>query len=118
MYCRKCGKKTKDDKLYCEYCGQSKEENVPITEEEKKANPALNANYKSIGTMCLVLSLFVPIIGFILSIIYLCNMKNNKDMEEKETGKRLFIISIIISVAWFLFPVFMGLGALLVALFK
>ena len=81
MYCKKCGRKLKDEKTYCTYCGQGREEDVPISEEEKKKNPAANVNYKSIGVLCIILSVFIPIIGLILAIIYLATMKNNKDME-------------------------------------
>ena len=119
MYCKKCGRKLKDEKTYCTYCGQGREEDVPISEEEKKKNPAANVNYKSIGVLCIILSVFIPIIGLILAIIYLATMKNNKDMEEKENGKRLLIVSIIIALAWILIPMIIGIGSLIMScLFK
>ena len=119
MYCKKCGKKFDDEKTYCPYCGQNREERVPISEEEKEKNPALNVNYKSIGIVCIVLAFVFPIASFIMSIIYLSTMKKNEEMEEKEAGKRLLIVSLIISIAWVAIPMLIGLGKLIfLPLFK
>ena len=116
MYCRKCGKKIKDDKTYCEYCGQGKED-IVLTGDTKK-DAAAQTDYATIGGMCIIISIILPPVGFIMSIIYLCTMKNNKTMGNKELGKKRFIISIIISAAWVVIPMLMGIFSLILAIFK
>lgn len=115
MYCRKCGKKIKDDKIYCDYCGQGKED-IVLTGDEKK-DAVAQTDYGTIGALCIIISIIIPPIGLIMSLIYLGTMKNNKTMENKEKGKKRFIISIIISIAWFLIPMLIGIGRLLISYF-
>ena len=116
MYCRKCGKKIKDDKQFCDYCGQGKED-IVLTGDEKK-DAVAQTDYASIGALCIVISFFFPVISLIMSIIYLCTMKNNKTMGNKEIGKRRFITSIIISAGWFVIPMLIGIICMIGALFK
>lgn len=115
MYCRKCGKKISDDKTYCEYCGQGKED-IILTGDEKK-DAVAQMDYGTIGGMCIIISCILPPIGLIMSIIYLCTMKNNKTMENKEKGKKRFIISIFISLAWIIIPMFIGICKLVFSYF-
>lgn len=116
MYCKKCGRKFKEDKNYCSYCGQGQED-IVLTGDEKK-DAVAQTNYKTIGGVCIIISCILPLIGFLMSIIYLCTMKNNTTMDGKEEGKKRFIISIIISVAWLVVPVLIGIGKLIISSFK
>ena len=52
-----------------------------------------------------------------MSIIYLCTMKNNKTMGNKEVGKKRFIISICISLAWIVIPMLIGIVKLIIKYF-
>ena len=118
MYCRKCGKKIKDDKTYCEYCGQGKKDIVPTGDAKKDA--AAQMDYGSIGAMCIVMAC-IPMttwIALIMSIIYLCTMRKNETMGNKELGRKRFIISIIITAAWGVIPMLFGILSLILAALK
>jgi uncharacterized membrane protein YvbJ len=118
MYCKKCGKKMKDNKTYCDYCGQGKED-IVLTGDEKK-DAARQMDYGSIGAMCIVMSC-IPMttwIAIIMSIIYLCTMRKNTTMGNKELGKKRFIISIIISAAWGVIPMLIGIVSLILVALK
>lgn len=116
MYCRKCGKKINDDKEFCNYCGQGKDD-IVLTGDEKK-DAAAQTDYGTIGGMCIIISVILPLIGLIMSIIYLCTMKNNTTMGNKEKGKKRFIISIIISATWIVIPMLIGIVRMIFSLFK
>ena len=115
MYCKKCGKELESGKTYCSYCGQGKED-IVLTGDEKK-DAAAQMDYGSIGAMCIVISIILPPIGLIMAIIYLCTMGSNKTMENKEVGKKRFIISICISLAWIVIPMFISIVNLIVSYF-
>ena len=116
MYCKKCGKKIKDNETFCMYCGQDKDD-VVLTGNEKK-DAVRKIDYQTIGGMCIIISLILPPIGLIMSIIYLCTMKNNTTMEKKEEGKKRLIISIIISLAWIFIPMILGMIHIIASLIK
>ena len=115
MYCRKCGRKLKGKETYCDYCGQGKED-IVLTGDEKK-DAAAQMDYGSIGAMCIVISIIIPPIGLIMAIIYLCTMGSNKTLENKEKGKKRFIISILISLAWIIIPMLAGICRLIISYF-
>lgn len=106
----------KNGKTYCEYCGQGKDD-IVLTGDSKK-DAVRQTDYGTIGGMCIIISVLLPVIGLIMSIIYLCTMKNNKTMDNKELGKKRFIISIIISVAWFVIPMLFGIISLILVALK
>ena len=106
----------KDGKTYCEYCGQGKED-IVLTGDEKK-DAARQTDYRTIGGMCIIISCILPVIGLIMSIIYLATMKNNTTMDNKEEGKKRFIISIAISLAWVLIPMLIGIVSLILVALK
>ena len=116
MYCKKCGKKLKDDEKYCYYCGQGKED-IVLTGDRSKDGVA-QTDYRSLGRLCIIISVFFPIIGLIMSIIYLSTMKNNNKLGGKEEGKKRFIISIIISLAWIVIPMLIGIVRLIISAIK
>ncbi len=111
MYCKKCGRKMKDGKTYCEYCGQGKDDKV-LTGDKKK-DAVAQTDYGSIGAMCIIMSIFFPVIGLVMSIIYLSTMHRNKTTGNKELGKKRFIISIIIAASWSVIPILIGLLSLI-----
>jgi len=113
MFCRKCGRKLKNNEEYCLYCGQGKED-IVLTGDEKK-DAVAKIDYRSIGGLCIIISIILPPIGLIMSIIYLSTMKNNKTLERKEEGKKRFIISIIISLAWIIIPILIGIIRLIIS---
>ena len=115
MYCRKCGKKM-NNKEFCEYCGQGKED-IVLTGDEKK-DAAAQVDYRTIGGMCIIISVILPPIGLIMSIIYLCTMKNNTTTANKEVGKRRLIISIIISALWSVLSMIFGIIKLIISALK
>ncbi len=115
MYCRKCGRELADDTKYCLYCGQGKED-IVLTGDEKK-DAAAQMDYGTIGGMCIIISCILPPIGLIMAIIYLCTMGSNKTMENKEKGKKRFIISILISLAWIVIPMIFSIGSLIISYF-
>jgi uncharacterized membrane protein YvbJ len=115
MYCRKCGKKLEDDKTFCLYCGQGKED-IVLTGDEKK-DAAAQTDYGTIGAMCIIMAC-IPIttwIALIMSIIYLATMRRNTTTGNKELGKKRFIISIIITAAWGVVPMLLGILSLILA---
>ena len=57
-------------------------------------------------------------IALIMSIIYLCTMKNNKTTGNKEIGRKRLIISIIITAAWGVLPMFFGILSIILAALK
>ena len=116
MYCKKCGKELKEDKTFCVYCGQDRDDIVLTGDERKDA--AAQTDYRTIGGLCIIISILLPPIGLIMSIIYLCTMKNNKTMGRKEEGKKRFIISIIISLAWIVIPMLIGIVRLIISAIK
>ena len=113
MNCKKCGKKLKDGATYCPYCGQGKDDIVLTGDKNKDA--AAQIDYESIGGLCIVISLILPPIGLIMSIIYLSTMGNNKTMGGKEKGKKRLIISIFISIAWIIIPTLIGFVRLIIS---
>ena len=115
MNCKKCGKKLEDGKTFCPYCGQDQED-VVLTGDEKK-DAVAKTDYRSIGGLCIIISIILPVIGLLMSIIYLCTMKNNKTMGNKEVGKKRFIISICISLAWIVIPMLIGIVKLIIKYF-
>lgn len=118
MYCRKCGKRIKDDKTYCEYCGQGKED-IVLTGDEKK-DAAAQTDYGTIGAMCIIMAC-IPMttwIALIMSIIYLCTMRRNTTTGNKELGRKRLIIAIIITAAWGVIPVLFGIFSLILAALK
>lgn len=116
MYCKKCGREIKDNKEYCIYCGQGKEDIVLTGDRSKDA--VAQTDYRSIGGLCIIISIFLPLIGLIMSIIYLSTMKNNNKLGGKEEGKKRFIISIIISLAWIVIPMLIGIVRLIISAIK
>lgn len=113
MYCKKCGRKMDDDKSFCNYCGQDKED-IVLTGDASK-DSAAKTDYRTLGGLCIIISIFLPPIGLIMSIIYLSTMKKNTTMGNKEAGKKRFIISIIISLAWIIIPMLIGIVRLIIS---
>lgn len=116
MYCKKCGKKIDESKTFCIYCGQDKDDIVLTGDRSKDA--AAQTDYRTLGGLCIIISIFLPLIGLIMSIIYLSTMKNNDKMGRKEEGKKRFIISIIISLAWIVIPMLIGIVRLIISAIK
>jgi len=118
MYCRKCGKKIKDDQTYCMYCGQGKEDIVLSGDPKKDA--AAQMDYGSIGAMCIVMAC-IPMttwIALIMSIIYLSTMRRNTTTGNKELGRKRLIIAIIITASWGVLPMLLGILSLILAFIK
>ena len=94
MYCRNCGKMVPDNAAYCPECGAS-QVNGP--------GPSYyNQNYDSGSIGWAVLGFFIPLVGFILWLIW---------MDSKPKCARMAGIGALVSVAlnvvlvviWFIF---------------
>jgi len=116
MYCKKCGKKIDESKTFCIYCGQDRDD-IVLTGDRSK-DSAAQTDYRTIGGLCIIISILLPLIGLIMSIIYLSTMKNNNKLGGKEEGKKRFIISIIISLAWIVIPMLIGIVRLIISAIK
>lgn len=113
MYCRKCGKKNNDSNIYCIYCSRKLDEEISEEIKEKDDKRTAESNYKSTAIISLILSVFIPFIGLILSIVYL-SILNKSDVEkndENEAAKKILVISLIISITIILFPILLALFA-------
>ena len=113
MVCKKCNKEFEDGQTFCPYCGQDQNDIVLTGDRSKDA--AAQTDYRTIGGLCIIISILLPPIGLIMSIIYLSTMKNNDKMGRKEEGKKRFIISIIISLAWIVIPMLIGIVRLIIS---
>ena len=97
MYCRKCGAQIDDDATFCQYCGASTTEskikpeyyNSPAVQSEYTAPPPTNG----CAIAGFVLAFFMPLIGFILSIVGFIKAGR----ECRGNGKGLAIAGLVIS---------------------
>lgn len=92
--CPKCGTKYNSLLSGCPVC-DSRE---PIRETHKPSS----SDGKTMGIIAIVLGVFIPFIGFLLGIIGLKKFKNDR------SATPLFIVSIILSVCWFVISIFTG----------
>ena len=80
MKCPNCQKEIKDDSVFCEYCGtrinQSPVNNITINDKESK-----------LGCWVSVLSVLIPIVGFILYFKY----KDNDIKKAKQVATLAWI---------------------------
>ena len=99
MYCRNCGNELKDSDKFCDNCGASRFG----TNNDTKTNNVQVANETQTDLFVYVaLSLFLPIVGLILSII-------TKD-EKPKAAKAGLIISTSVLVLAILLLIFIALA--------
>ena len=86
MYCKNCGRTVDDTSSYCNNCG---------ARIDNKSNAIISEDSSSFGFA--ILGFFIPIVGFILFLIY----EGKKPKRAKSAGKGAligFIIKIVLSI--------------------
>lgn len=93
MFCSKCGKTIPDDSVFCPECGASiGEQQASVTESAGKEV----SNEMNIAII--VASIFIPLVGLIMGIIYM----NDKDIKKQKTGKVWLWVGIGMVIFWIL----------------
>ncbi len=115
MICKACGRNTANENAnYCEYCGTSFSENIPIRQEDSLAakeqqsvEVSNEANEKPIsfknwmGTMALP---FIPIIGIFIYIVMMFVWAFGSDTpKSKKNWARASLIISVIAIVLFIF---------------
>ncbi|MGB8453074.1 MAG: zinc ribbon domain-containing protein [Anaerocolumna sp.] len=115
MVCKACGRNTANDNAnYCEYCGTSFRENIPVKQEEYRvvSEPASvevnnEENEKPIsfgnwlGTMLLP---FIPIIGIFIYIVMMFVWAFGSDTtKSKKNWARASLIISVVAIILFIF---------------
>lgn len=97
MYCTKCGKKNKDNTIYCEYCGKQmiEEDKLNITVKEPARNNGLALAGFIVGIVSNVFGVLTigGIVAIILSSIALNKIKKNND-----GGKGFALVGLILGI--------------------
>lgn len=100
MFCSKCGKEISDDAVICPNCG------VP-TSNYYRANtkPTSNVddsnNVNTMSIIALVMSFFIPLVGFIMGLIY----RPKAVAIDDESSRKKCTAAIWISVACFVLTI-------------
>jgi len=99
MFCSKCGKAIPDDSVFCPECGASlgKEQASLSSSSGEEVSSALN-----IGIIAA--SLFIPLVGFIMGIIYM----NDKNPKKQKAGKIWLWVGIGAAILYLLFMLGQG----------
>ncbi len=118
-YCQNCGHQYATNAFYCPKCGTASNQvhNNGQTFGNGKKEPLYNgqplnqdSKYNAFAIASLILTFFFPLLGFIFSIVALCQIKKSK-----EKGKGLAIAALIISalpivIVIFVFVLFFTYG--------
>ena len=106
--CPKCGKELNDDVAFCTECGEALEvveaapEAPKAAPEAPKAAPKKNVS-KILGIVGIVASLFIPLAGFIVSIIGIVLGVKEMKATGNKTGLILSIIGLVLSILCWIF---------------
>lgn len=107
MFCRYCGKEIPDEAVVCVGCGrpvQPVKPPPPIPSDDKWSGGAM--------TGLVIGSIFIPLLGIILGVIYMSNSQTAPD--RKKQAKTLLIVACSVMGAWFL--LYIGMMILAAAL--
>ncbi|MDD7351370.1 MAG: zinc-ribbon domain-containing protein [Clostridia bacterium] len=96
MFCSKCGKEISDDAVICPNCGvPTNNYNGVSTKPKSNTDDAGNVNTMSI--IALVMSFIVPLVGFIMGLIY----RPKAVAIDDESSRKKCTAAIWISVVYF-----------------
>lgn len=117
MFCKYCGKPLLEEADVCLKCGRFVDK-APTVKQEENVKPVAKTNAMSsayiiaiIGFICALIP-FASFIGFILSIISLCQYK----VATKKDGRGLALAGLIISAIYVAFFLFAILYSILISL--
>jgi uncharacterized membrane protein YvbJ len=95
VYCPKCGQANPDEAKFCGKCGAAMTPAPAFSSAGHGATDALAVN-PTLKNGVLVGSLFLPIVGIVMGIVYLLDA----NAEKKATGKLWLIVSVIAGLVW------------------
>ncbi len=110
MFCSKCGAEIDDDALICPKCGCGTA-NYTATNTAKETSTSLEAQkntLKTLGTLSIVFSLLIPIVGLVFAIVLLVKLAGVTSINEEERKayqKKAYIsiaIFVVVQVVWVL----------------
>ena len=90
-YCPKCGEQNPDEAKFCGKCGST----MTVSQF---VNPDINSDDEvssGLKTGIIVLSIFLPVIGIVMGIIYM----NDSNISKKAVGKTWLYVGIGVIVA-------------------
>lgn len=98
MYCSRCGKEIVDEAVVCIGCGcpvqpiRSPSQSMSNSEIDKWSGGAM--------TGLVIGSIFIPLLGIVLGIIYLSN--SSTSATRKKQALTLLIVAVAVSAFWFI----------------
>jgi uncharacterized membrane protein YvbJ len=99
--CKFCAEEINDDAIKCKHCKSD------LSFEEKNTKKIKANHHENYGLFSLI-SILLPLVGFILGIIYLS--KSNK--LDKKLGEHVLSFSILFAIIWSIFLPMTGLFVL------
>ncbi|MGN0771064.1 MAG: zinc-ribbon domain-containing protein [Christensenellales bacterium] len=102
MFCSKCGKEISDDAVICPNCGVPTS-NYKGTTDKSNSDDTNNVNTMSI--IALVMSFIIPIVGFIMGLIYRSKAVAIND----ESSRKKCTVAIWVSVAYFVLSIVLSI---------
>ena len=97
MFCPNCGADNPHEAKFCGGCGQAM---VTVAAPPPPA-PVVSPGMK---TGVILGSIFIPVLGLILGIIYMAD----QNPEKKAVGKTWLIVSVVVCLVWCLLGFFLG----------
>jgi uncharacterized membrane protein YvbJ len=92
MFCTKCGKQIPDDSVFCPECGAAiRSEQSPVIAAARGGDVSSGMNVGIIAA-----SIFVPLVGIIMGIIYMRDANPSK----QKAGKVWLIVGIVALIIW------------------
>ncbi|MGN0765660.1 MAG: zinc-ribbon domain-containing protein [Christensenellales bacterium] len=104
MFCSKCGKEISDDAVICPNCGVPTS-NYKGASTKPKSNSDDASNVNTMSIIALVMSFFVPLVGFIMGLIY----RPKAVAIEDESSRKKCTAAIWISVACFVLTIILSI---------
>lgn len=104
MFCSKCGKEISDDAVICPNCGvPTNNYNGASTKLKSSSDDSGNVNTMSI--VALVMSFIIPLVGFIMGLIY----RPKAVAIDDEPSRKKCTAAIWISVAYFILSIILSI---------
>ncbi|MGN0797315.1 MAG: zinc-ribbon domain-containing protein [Christensenellales bacterium] len=100
MFCSKCGKEISDDAVICPNCGVPTS-NYNRSNTKPKSNVDDSNNVNTMSIIALVMSFFIPLVGFIMGLIY----RPKAVAIDDESSRKKCTAAIWISVACFVLTI-------------
>ena len=110
MFCSKCGTEIDDAAIICPKCGCATQNYVEKSNASNQATSleAQKNTMKTLGTLSIVFSLLIPVVGLVFAIVLLVKLAGMTSISEEERSeyqKKAYIsigIFVVVQVIWVL----------------